>query len=125
MARIPMIEDRLQRWGQAVTVGDGSGYPMKNPMHPTWQPPTSGITPTLKTAAAGDAKATHRAIARLSSDRLIATVTVHYACRWPIDRQAAELGCEASTVHDRIGRAHKELARMLDLGNDAARVAAG
>lgn len=109
MARIPEIEERLQRWAQACTVGDGSGYPCKSVLHPTWQPPAPGVTPTLKSAPGGDAAATHRAIGQLS-ERLIATLVVHYILRPPLPEQALLLGCAADTVLARVERAHRQLA---------------
>lgn len=116
MARDPQIEARLQRWAQWVTVGDGSGFPVKSVLHPEWSPPSGGITPTMKTAAATDVRATHRALAGLMqrgeiSLRLGNTVVVHYCKRLSLSDQAAALGCSVDAIHDRIERVHRLLMR--------------
>ena len=117
MARIPHIEARLNRWAAWRTCGDGSGYPVKNPIHETWQPPSPGMTPTLKVSATTDAKQTEWAIEQLPP-KLGATVFVHYLCRhWTPEEQGAAVGCQANTVSDRIDRAHRLLAGVLDLQN--------
>jgi len=115
MARIPHIEARLIRWAAHVTVGDGSGYPVKSVLHPTWQPPTPGMTPTLKVSPQSDAKQTARAILQLPP-RLQQTVAVHYLCRHlTLAEQGEALGCQADTVADRIDRAHRLLAGVLEV----------
>ena len=113
MARDQRMEERLQRWAQAVTVGDGSGFPVMSVLHPEWQPPSPGITPTMKTAAASDARETHRALKTLSQ-RLQNTVAVHYCMKLPLDVQAQRLGCAVDTVHGRIEAAHRALWAALD-----------
>jgi DNA-directed RNA polymerase specialized sigma24 family protein len=112
MARDPHIEARLQRWAAAVTLGDGSGYPAMCVLHPEWQPPAPGVTPTLKSAPASDARATHRAIERLSM-RLRNTIAVHYCQRLSLAEQALRLECAESTIHARIEQAHRELQVVL------------
>lgn len=113
MARDAAIEARLQRWAQAVTVGDGSGYPSVSVLHKDWLPPSPGVTPTLKvSAASSDVRETHRAIGRLSQ-RLANTLVVHYCLKGPIDEQAARLGCVRQTVYERVESAHKQLAALL------------
>jgi DNA-directed RNA polymerase specialized sigma24 family protein len=112
MARDPAIEARLVRWAQGVTVGDGSGFPAMSVLHPSWQPPAPGLTPTLKSGPGSDVTHTHALIRRLS-ERLIATLVVHYILRPPVAEQALMLGCEADTVHARVERAHAELQRMI------------
>ena len=112
MARDAAIEARLQRWASFVTVGDGSGFPVMSPIHPEWQPPSPGITPTLKVSPASDVRQTHRAIGRLSL-RLANTVAVHYCLRLPIAEQAQRLGCAPQTVHGRIESAHAQLRVLL------------
>lgn len=113
MARDVHIEARLQRWAAAVTLGDGSGYPATCVLHPEWQPPAPGQTPTLKTAPASDVRATHRALEKLSM-RLRNTVVVHYCLRVSLAEQALRLECAEGTVHGRIEQAHRELMRLLD-----------
>lgn len=115
MARDPHIEERLQRWAQYVQVGDGSGFPVMSVLHPAWQPPSPGQTPTMKAVPASDVRETHRAISRLST-RLRNTVVMHYVLRGPLDDQAARLGCAPQTVHARIDIAHRLLAQSLSQG---------
>lgn len=112
MARNPWVEERLLRWAQAVTVGDGSGYPTMSVLHSEWQPPSGGLTPSMKVAAHSDVAATHRAMAKLSM-RLRNTLVVHYCLRLPMDLQAERLGCAVDTVHGRVEQAHRELAGLL------------
>jgi DNA-directed RNA polymerase specialized sigma24 family protein len=112
MARDPAIEARLIRWAQGVTVGDGSGFPAMSVLHPSWQPPAPGLTPTLKVAPGSDVAHTHALIRRLS-DRMIATLVVHYILKPPMVDQAVMLECEACTVHARVERAHQQLRQML------------
>lgn len=112
MARCPWIEERLQRWAQGVTVGDGSGYPAMSVIHPNWMPPSGGQTPVMKTAPASDVRQTHRCIGRLSA-RLQDTVVVHYVMRPSLQDQAERLGCSVDTVHQRIERVHALMRGML------------
>lgn len=112
MARIQEIENRLQRWAQGVTVGDGSGFPAMSVIHPSWQPPTPGTTPTMKVAPGSDVRQTHAAIGKLS-ERLRATVVAHYVLKWPIADQAQVLECGQATVYARVERAHAELWALL------------
>ena len=107
------VETRLQRWAQGRSVGDGSGFPCMSVLHPEWQPPAPGVTPTLKVAPGSDVAQTQRMIGRLS-ERLIATVWVHYIMKPPIAEQAKLLQCAEATVHARVERAHAELAKMMD-----------
>lgn len=112
MARDAVIEARLVRWANAVTVGDGSGFPTMSVLHPEWQPPSPGVTPTLKTSAHSDVMETHRALQRLSL-RLQNTVAVHYCMRLSVAEQAERLDCAEATVYGRVDRAHRELAALL------------
>ncbi len=114
MARIDWVEERLQRWAQAVTVGDGSGYPTMSVIHEDWTPPSPGVTPSMKVSfGRSDASSTHRAIARLSRKQRDAVV-MHYAMKLPLAEQAVRLGCAVDTVHGRIEAAHAHLAAILD-----------
>lgn len=112
MARMPEIEARLLRWAQGVTVGDGSGFPAMSVIHPEWQPPSPGTTPMLKTLPGSDVAQTHRAIEQLS-ERLIATLVVHYILKPPIAEQARLLDCGEATVYTRVERAHAQLHQVL------------
>ena len=112
MARIPEIEARLLRWAEWRKVGDGSGYPVKSVLHEDWSPPSSGMVPGMKVVPASDAKQTGRAVARLS-ERLQATVVVHYIRRLSGAAAAGELKCKPDTIQARIEQAHRELAQML------------
>ena len=114
MARDAEIEARLQRWAQWVNVGDGSGYPVMSVLHPEWQPPSPGVTPSMKTASASDTRQTHRAIAKLSQ-RLANTLVVHYCLKLSIADQAARLDCAEDTVFGRVEQAHRQLAQLLAL----------
>lgn len=112
MARIPDIEARLLRWAQGVTLGDGSGFPSMSVLHPEWQPPSPGVTPTLKALPGSDVLETHRAISRLS-ERLIVTLVLHYILKPPLAEQARMLDCGEATVYARVERAHGLLAEGL------------
>lgn len=112
MALDPLMEARLQRWAQYVTVGDGSGYAAINTLHEDWSPPTPGMTPTLKASPASDVRQTHRAIEQLSL-RLRNTVAVHYCLRLPIAQQAERLDCGRSTVYLRVFEAQRQLRELL------------
>jgi DNA-directed RNA polymerase specialized sigma24 family protein len=114
MARIDWVEERLQRWAQKVTVGDGSGFPVMSVLHEDWMPPSPGITPSMKVSSGrNDAMSTHRAIGLLSK-RLQDTIAVHYAMRLPMFEQAQRLGCAIDTVHGRIEAAHRLLASLFN-----------
>lgn len=113
MARDPYIEERLQRWAAAVTVGDGSGYSATNVLHPNWTPPSPGLTPTLKAAPANaDVRRMHQAVGRLSLKQRNAVV-MHYVVRPPLAEQCERLGCELRTLYARIEAAHAELRAEL------------
>lgn len=112
MARIDWVEERLLRWAQAVTVGDGSGFPVMSVLHEDWMPPSPGVTPSMKVSTGrNDAASTHRAILLLST-RLRDTIAVHYAMRLPLSEQALRLGCAIDTVHGRVESAHRLLASL-------------
>lgn len=114
MAKIGWVEQLLLRWAEVVTSGsDGSGYPTKNVLDPTWSPPAPGQLPTLKTAVSrGGVRRTHEAVAQLSM-RGRNTLVVHYCLRLPIAEQAARLECSERTVHARVEAAHQALAALL------------
>lgn len=112
MARDMNVEQRLVRWASSVTVGDGTGFPAMSVLHPEWQPPSPGTTPTMKTSASSNVHATHRAIGRLSM-RLRNTIVVHYCIKGTLEEQAMRLDCEVVTVHARINQAHRALQAML------------
>lgn len=112
MARDPKIEQRLQRWAQAVTVGDGSGFPTMSVLHREWSPPAPGQSPTMKTAAASDVAETHRLISRLSL-RMRNTLVVHYCLRLALAEQALRLECAERTVLSRVEEAHCQMNRLL------------
>jgi DNA-directed RNA polymerase specialized sigma24 family protein len=114
MARDPRIEARLQRWADWVSVGDGSGYPVMSVLHSEWQPPSPGVTPTMKVSSSSDVRATHRAVGRLSQ-RLANTLVVHYCMKLPLAEQAMRLDCAESTVMQRVDLAHRQLLGLLDL----------
>lgn len=109
MARDAVIEARLQRWAESVTVGNGSGFPVTNVLHHSWSPPSPGVTPTMKVSTVhSDARATGAAVNRLKP-KLQAVVKRHYLNRWPLAAIAAGLGCAESTVVARLDAAHQAL----------------
>jgi DNA-directed RNA polymerase specialized sigma24 family protein len=115
MARIQEIDRRLWLWAEALKVGDGSGYPVKNTLHEDWSPPSPGMTPTMKVSRAdGSAKQMTRAVQQLSQT-LQATLVAHYLVRMTAADIGLALGCKADTVHARIEAAHRELAGLLRL----------
>jgi len=114
MARIDWVERALREWAQWLMVGDGSGYSAMSPLHPEWTPPTPGTTPTMKSAAPSTARRTHRAILLLS-ERMQATLVLHYCTNLPVADQAQRLQCQATTVDARIRTAQAQLARLLSV----------
>ena len=113
MARDPNIDARLQRWAEWLTVGDGSGYPVKSTLHEDWSPPGPGITPSMKVAPANDARQTHRLVQQLGPKQQ-AVVVVHYIKRLPAALASIELQCRVDTVHARIEAAHAALRLLID-----------
>lgn len=108
-----VVQQRLQRWAQYVTVGDGSGYPVMSTCNPDWMPPSQGITPNMKVSAAGDVRETHRAIAKLGL-RLRNAIVVRYCYGGTVAEQAARMGCAPETVRHRVDRAHQALLGILE-----------
>jgi DNA-directed RNA polymerase specialized sigma24 family protein len=115
MARLDWVEARLQRWAEACTVGDGSGYATLSVLHPNWSPPGGGQSPTMKVARASDVVDTMRAVDQLSL-KLHQAVVVHYCKRGSIERQCDELDCSKTTLFARIEAAHVSLAALLGRG---------
>lgn len=113
MARIQEIEARLLRWAAYVQVGDGSGYPVMSVLHSEWQPPSPGVTPTLKAVSRSDVRETHRLIGLLSV-RLRNTIVVHYCMKLPVAEQAQRLECAEKTVHARVEIAHRLLRAAIN-----------
>ena len=103
---------RLLEWAQWRKCGDGSGYPTMSVIHPQWQPPSPGVTPTMKVAGSPTARLTHRAMAGWSG-RLRNTVALYYLTNLSIAEQAARLECAERTVHERIEQAHGLLRASL------------
>lgn len=112
MARDELIDRLLRTWAQWLMVGDGSGYPSMSTLHPDWSPPSPGTTPSMKVGAPSSARETHRMVGLLS-DRLQATLRLHYCTNLPVAEQALRLGCQADTVHKRVQVAHKLLLGVL------------
>lgn len=117
MSRIGWVDDMLQRWALAVTVGDGSGYPVKSVLHPSWSPPTPGLTPTLKSVPSNRrVRLLHQALVELGHERpkLLATVTAVYVLKRPAAEAAALVdGCQPDTIGKRVEEAHRWLAARL------------
>ena len=118
MARIPEIEARLQRWAQALTCGDGNGYPAMSVIHIDWMPPSPGTTPTMKTASVSDVRSTHAAVQRLSP-KMRATIVAVYLLHMSASDAGLVLECQADTVLDRIERAHRVLRDLIEDGSFA------
>lgn len=112
MARDQYVEGLLRAWAQWLMVGDGSGYPSMSTLHPDWSPPSPGTTPTMKVGAPSSARETHRVVGLLS-DRLQATLLLHYCTNLPVADQAARLGCRPNTVVLRVQAAHRVLMGVL------------
>lgn len=112
MALNPAMEARLQRWAEAVTIGDASGYATVCTLHESWSPPAAGQRPSLKVSATSDVRETHQAIGMLSV-RLRNAVVVRYCFGGTLAEQAQRLECQPDTVLDRVERAHRALAAVL------------
>jgi len=113
-----IIDERLQRWASWAAGGDSAGFPRVNVLHPSWMPPSPGMTPTLRsTRGSGQALATQAAVAALSL-KLRNTVVLHYCKRLSLAQHAAELGCAPSTVTARLAQARRQLWRDLGLGSE-------
>jgi DNA-directed RNA polymerase specialized sigma24 family protein len=112
MARDALMEARLQRWAEYVTVGDGSGYAATNVLHEDWSPPSPGQRPTLKVCTPTDARETARAVNRLH-EKMQHVAVVHYIKRGPVWWQAEQLQCQPDTVHQRVERLHAALLAEL------------
>lgn len=113
MARDAEMHARLLQWGQLVTVGDGSGYPSMSVLHKEWQPPTPGLTPSMKTSAPNRARETHHALGFLSL-KLRNTVVLVYCMNLSAQTQALRLGCSVRTVANRIEEAQRQLRQRLE-----------
>ena len=120
MARDEQIDARLWRWAEWLKSGDGSGYPVTNPISVDWSPPSPGMRPGMKVAPACDGPLTHRLVLAMT-DRMRATLTAHYVLRMPTLDAAEALDCQPGTVHARIEAAHRWMAARLEV---AWRVAA-
>ncbi|WP_320426482.1 hypothetical protein [Roseateles agri] len=105
MGKDERIERLLIEWAQWLQVGDGSGFSTMSVLHPDWSPPSPGLTPTMKTGVHSSARRTHRAVSALSV-RMGNTLVVHYCLRLSLADQAERLQCSASTVTQRVARAH-------------------
>lgn len=105
--RDEQMHQRLLEWAQWRKVGDGSGYPTMSVLHEDWSPPSPGLTPTMKVAAASSARVTHRAIQQTLSARLRNTIAIHYLTNLPIAEQATRLDCAERTVYERIDEVHR------------------
>jgi DNA-directed RNA polymerase specialized sigma24 family protein len=113
MARDEEMHRRLTEWAQWRKVGDGSGFPTMSVLHEDWSPPSPGLTPTMKVAAASSARLTHRAVQTLSA-RLRNTVAIHYLTNLPIAEQALRLECAERTVYERVEQAQALVRAALD-----------
>ena len=110
MARDPNIERRLINWARwmegagDVGLGYGSGS-MWDRVRVDCSPNRQSVIPTN----AVEAEQTDRAIKSLPTE-LIETVHLHYAGRGTtVAAMAATLGCAVSTLHWRIGDAHRRI----------------
>jgi DNA-directed RNA polymerase specialized sigma24 family protein len=110
MARNPVVEARLQEWGEWVRNGDGAGYSARSVLDPDWTPGRgAGVMPM---PSASGAPRMHELIGQLSHKQR-AAVVAHYWMRLKPADQAEQLQCAIGTVYARIEAAHAELRRML------------
>lgn len=127
MANNDAIDARLWRWAEWLKAGDGSGYPVRNILHPSWMPPAgrSGGAPAVPTPT--DAKQTHRLLhdREIVSDTQRATVSAVYLLRMSAAEAAAVLHCAPSTVRDRIARVQAALAAALSAFDQPTHMATG
>lgn len=107
------LELRLMQWGAAVSVGDGSGYPCINVIHPNWTPPSRGLTPALKVRPGGDVRRMHRAIGTLPIKQRNAIVLA-YAMRLSVAEQCQRLECSERVRQDRLRAAKITLMVRLE-----------
>lgn len=114
MAQIEWVHARLQAWAEGVTVGNGAGYAIVNVLHPSWSPPVKGSRPEVKISPGRGAEIerTHQAVRTLGL-RLRNTVVLVYCRRLSAAEAAVRLDCSEGAVHQRIARAHQELAEFL------------
>lgn len=110
MARDEAMHMLLLHWGQALTMGDGSGYPTLSTLHPDWSPPSPGTTPTLKVShLSADVRRVH-AVVQLMSRTLAETLVLVYG--FPtlgLAEHARRLGKSESTVRQRVESAQHAL----------------
>lgn len=116
MAQIEWVHERLLAWAERVTVGDGDGYAAVNVLHPNWSPPAKGSRPSPKISLGRGAEIerTHQAVRELGL-RLRNTVVLLYCRKLSPTEAAVRLDCSERTVHDRIARAHQQLAEFLQI----------
>lgn len=110
------IDGMLQRWAARVTVGKGSGFPTMSALHPNWQPPAPGQTPTPRTCATDDeseARLVHGFVARLP-ERLFAAVVAYYLLRGTQPQKAEAAQCSVRTMIDRVQRAQRTIKAYLE-----------
>lgn len=112
MARDEYIDRLLREWAQYRMVGDGSGYPRTSMLHPEWQPPAKGQTPSLKVGHPSRVREVDRAIRELS-ERLQSTLWLYYCTQLPIHEQAVRLACQPDTIHKRLSSADTYLRGVL------------
>lgn len=114
MAQIEWVHARLQAWAERVTVGGGDGYAVVNVLHPSWSPPSKGSRPAMKISLGQGLEIgrTHQAV-RMLSLRLRNTIILVYCRKLSAAEAAVRLDCSESGVHQRITRAHLELAGFL------------
>ena len=112
---IKEIDDRLLRWAEWKQLGNTAGYPVKSILHPTWSPPSPGMLPTLRVGATSDAQQTHQALEKIQSVNLINAICARYLRRGTLEERAELAGCKPDTFAKRIDRAHREIARALEM----------
>lgn len=116
-ARWDDIDARLRRWAEWLSGGDGSGYPARNILDPSWMPPDGQPRGSIMhSAPPTDAGETHAIIMAdgYLSDTRRATLSAVYLLRMTHTQAAVVLDCSPRTVADRIERIQAALAATLE-----------
>lgn len=117
-ATVDVVEQRLQAWAAWLTAGQcGDGFPTKSVLHPSWSPPSAGMTPTMASTSRSDRRERDvDAAVRDLSVKLRDAVFVVYVKRLPVDGQVQQLQCQASTVRARVIEAKRQVGIALRRG---------
>lgn len=112
---VDVVEARLLAWAAWRTAGGcADGFPSKSVLHPSWSPPSPGITPTLHVSGRSEEQ-------QRQMDGLIGGLTVKlrdalyvvYIKRMAPADQAKHLRCQECTVRARVVEAKRQLGVAL------------